>query len=226
MKTRDSKSKVYVHRKSPLTVVCKKKKIMKRIIIAVIVASAFSVHADQKLEKRVAELEKEVAELKATLAPILAEAKVKEIAEQQRIEAKKRMRKDSEIYSRDELREIEKLYQVANKQWRSQAGKDSLKELIKKYDKANRTGCALLYLGQMSKGEEQEKYLKQAIDDFSDCFYGDGVHVGAYARYYLAYHYKNGGDKSKAKKLFTELEEKYPNTINHKGKLLSTVIEN
>ena len=199
---------------------------MKRTIIAVIVASAFIAHADPKLEKRITELEKEVAELKTALAPVLIEVRAKEIAGQQRLEAKKRMRKDSEIYSRDELREIEKLYQVANKQWRSKEGRDSLKELIKKYDKANRTGCALLYLGQMSKGEEQEKYLKQAIEGFSDCFYGNGVQVGAYARYYLAYHYKNAGDKSKAKKMFAELEEEYPNAINHKGKLLSTVIEN
>jgi TolA-binding protein len=204
-----------------------KGKIMKKITTALIItaATACIVHADTKLEKRVAELEKEVAELKTALAPVMEKAKTEQIVAQERGKAKSRMRKDSEIYSRDELREIEKLYQVANKQWRSQAGKDSLKELIKKYDKANRTGCALLYLGQMSKGKEQEEYLKQAIDDFSDCFYGDGVQVGAYARYYLAYHYKNDGDESKAKKLFAELEKEYPNAINHKGKLLSNLIE-
>lgn len=205
---------------------CAERENMKRTIIAIIIASACIANASPNLEQRVAELEKEVAELKTALAPVLAEAKEKEIVTQQRTEAKKRMRKDSEVYSRDELREIEKLYQVANKQWRSQEGKDSLKELIKKYDKANRTGCALLYLGQMSKGEEREEYLKQAIDGFSDCFYGDGVQVGAYARYYLAYHYKELGKQNEANKLFEEISEKYPNAINHKGKLLVTLIEN
>ena len=198
---------------------------MKRIIIATVLASSFIVHANPNLEQRVEELEKEVAELKAALSPVLAGAKASEIADQQRTKAKERMRKDSEIYSSDELREIESLYQVANKQWRSQEGKDSLKELIKKYDKANRTGCALLYLGQMSKGKEREEYLKQAIDDFSDCFYGDGVQVGAYARYYLAYHYKESGEQNKADKLFAELEQQYPNAIDHKGNLLSDLIK-
>ena len=136
------------------------------------------------------------------------------------------MRKDSEIYSRDELKEIENLYQVANKQWRTEEGKDSLKKLINKYDKANRTGCALLYLGQMSKGEEREEYLKQTIADFSDCYYGDGVQVGAYARYYLAYHYKESGNTKKAAELFDEIGELYPNAIDHKAKLLSALIEN
>jgi uncharacterized protein YaiL (DUF2058 family) len=106
---------------------------MKRILIAVIVAGTFIAHADQKLEKRVTALEMEVAELKAALAPAMAEAKTKEIAAQQRAAAKKRMRKDSEVYSHDELREIENLYQVANKQWKTQEGKDSLKQLIEKY---------------------------------------------------------------------------------------------
>ena len=130
------------------------------------------------------------------------------------------MRKDYEIYSQDELREIETLYQVANKQWRTEEGKDSLKKLISKYDKANRTGCALLYLGQMSKGTEREAYLQQAIADFSDCFYGDGVQVGAYARYYLAYYYKESGDEKTSAELFVEITEKYPDAIDHKGNLL------
>ena len=80
---------------------------MKRTIIAIIIASACIANASPNLEQRVAELEKEVAELKTALAPVLAEAKEKEIVTQQRTEAKKRMLKDAEVYSRDELREIE-----------------------------------------------------------------------------------------------------------------------
>lgn len=208
---------------------CREENIVKKNVTAIVVAAVFCAgiaHADPKLEQRVADLEKEVAELKAALAPVMEKAKAEQIAAQQRSEARIRMRKDSEVYSQDELREIESLYQVANKQWKSQEGKDSLRELIKKYDQANRTGCALLYLGQMSKGEEREKYLKQAIADFSDCFYGDGVQVGAYARYYLAYHYKESGDEKKATELFEEISTLYPNAINHKGTLLSDLIGN
>ncbi len=198
---------------------------MKRIIIAVVFAGSLTVHANPALEQRVEALEKEVTELKAALAPVMAEAKAKEIAEQQLMKAKERMRKDFEIYSQDELMEIESLYQVANKQWNSQEGKDSLKELVGKYDKANRTGCALLYLAQMSQGEQREEYLKQAIGNFSDCYYGDGVQVGAFARYYLAHHYKEAGENSKAEVLFAELKTQYPDAIDHKGKLLQDLIK-
>lgn len=195
-------------------------------MVLVIAAGACIVRADdQQLEQRIAALEKEVADLKEALAPVIDQARMEQIVAEQHSAATKRMRRDSEIYSREELQEIENLYQVANKQWNSQEGKDSLKELIKKYDKANRTGCALLYLGQMSKGDEREKYLKQAIEDFSDCYYGDGVQVGAYARYYLAYHYKEIGEESKATKLFTEIREQYPDAIDHKGRLLLDMLD-
>jgi hypothetical protein len=199
---------------------------MKRMIPALLIAgiAAASVLGDTKLEKRVAELEKEMAELKEALAPVLEEARTKEVAEKQRLQARQRMRRDSEVYSRDQLREIEDLYQVANKQWRSQEGKESLEALIKKYDKANRTGCALLYLGRMSEGEDRRKYLKEAIEDYSDCYYGDGVQVGAYARFCLAHVYRDAGDSSKADRLFAEIRTDYPEAIDHSGRLLSTLM--
>jgi len=133
----------------------------------------------------------------------------------------------------DELKEIESLYQVANKNWKTdkekgtdrKKGKASLKELLSKYDKANRTGCALLYLGQMSNGEEREKYLKQAIEGFSDSYYGNGVQVGAYARYYLAYYYKETGDKKKAETICDEINKDYPNAVTHSGKPLSAGVD-
>ena len=168
----------------------------------------------QKLEKRVAELE-------AIVAPVVAKAQAGKMVERQRTKARERMRKDSAVYTREQLREIENLYQVANRKWRSQEGKDSLKQLIKKFDKANRTGCAMLYLGQMSKGKEKQKYLQKAIDDFSDCYYGDGVQVGAYARLHLAYYYKEKGEDKKAAKLFEEIASKYPDAIGHNGRPLS-----
>jgi hypothetical protein len=137
------------------------------------------------------------------------------------------MREDSDIYSQEELREIESLYQVANKKWRSEEGKDSLKKLVSKYSAANRTGCALLYLGQMSTGDEQINYLKQAIENFSDCFYGDGVQVGAYARFVLWYRYRNDGEKEKAAGIAEEIRINYPDAIDHRGRnvveLLKTV---
>ncbi len=203
---------------------------MRNIILALLVSLAATSALAQDgakltaLEKRVQKLEERIAELEASVAPVVAKAKTEKKVNHQRMKARERMRKDSAVYSRDQLREIESLYQVANKKWRSQEGKDSLKQLIEKFDKANRTGCALLYLGQMSKGKEKENYLQKAIDGFSDCYYGDGVQVGAYARYYLAYYYKENGQKEKMKELFEEIKSKYPDAINHKGRLLSDLM--
>jgi len=133
---------------------------------------------------------------------------------------RRRSAEDRKIYTLDQLREIEQLYQVANKQWRTPEAKESLKTLIAQYPKANRTGCALLYMGQMSSGEEKETYLKQAIKDFGDCFYGDGVQVGAYARYHLGHYYQSIGKKKEAKQLFDEIRKDYPTAVTHKGKAL------
>lgn len=177
------------------------------------------------LEKRVQQLEERIAALASSTAPAVKKATAEQRVDQQRTRARERMRKDSSVYSRDQLREIESLYQVANQKWRTQEGKKSLEQLIEKFDKANRTGCALLYLGQMSRGKEREEYLQKAIEGFSDCYYGNGVQVGAYARYYLAHHYKEDGQAEKAEELLKEIRSEYPDAINHKGRFLADFIE-
>jgi len=133
---------------------------------------------------------------------------------------RRRTAEDRKTYSPEELREIENLYQVANKLWKTPEAKTSLKVLIEKYPKSNRTGCAVQYMGQMSGGEEKEEYLKLAIKDFGDCYYGNGVQVGAYARFYLGYYYLEKGMKKEAQVLFDEIRKDYPDAISHKGKRL------
>ena len=197
-------------------------------VAALILATSFSMGQDSKrleaLEKRVQALEKRVSDLAASTAPVVAEAEAKRRVNIQVAKARKRMRQDATVYSHDDLKKIEELYQVANHKWRTQEGKESLKQLIEKYDKANRTGCALLYLGQMSQGKDRETYLQRAIDGFSDCYYGDGVQVGPYARFYLAHYYKANGNPEKANVLFNEINAKYPNAIDHKGRPLADLI--
>jgi len=213
-------------------------RITKSITLAIALCSC-SVMAQESvkiaaLEKRITALEERVAKLDNATAPMMKKLNAEQMKDDQRAKAKERMRKDLELYSRDELREIETLYQVANKNWKTdkakgtdrEKGKASLKELLSRYDKANRTGCALLYLGQMSQGEERESYLKQAIEGFSDCYYGDGVQVGAYARYYLGCYYKESGDQKKASALFDEIRNDYPNAVSHNGKPLVPVLDN
>ena len=138
----------------------------------------------------------------------------------QQAKAHKRMRQDAKTYSAQERQEIESLYQVANKKWKTQEARNSLKMLVDKYNKANRTGCAILYLGQMNRGDEQLGYFKQAIADFSDCFYGDGVQVGAYARLLLGQVYLRNGNTELAKTLFDEIRKDYPDSIDHRGNSL------
>ena len=53
----------------------------------------------------------------------------------------------------EQLGEIETLYQIANtKGKRSPEARESLKQLLEKYDKANRTGCATFISGRRVKG--------------------------------------------------------------------------
>jgi len=137
-----------------------------------------------------------------------------------RDKARKRMQQDAQMFSDDERREIETLYQVANKKWQTQEARDNLEKLVEKYKNANRTGCAILYLGQMSRNDEQIAYLKQAIADHSDCFFGDGVQVGAFARFLLGNVYLQKGNAEAANELFEELRTNYPEAIDHSGNSL------
>ena len=175
------------------------------------------------LKARVAALEARLATLEEALKPVMSELSAKQSREQNQQRARQRMREDREKYSDQQLREIESLYQVANKKWRTAEAQQSLEQLIGKYDKANRTGCAILYLGQMSTGDEKLKYLKQAIEH-GDCFYGDGVQVGAYARFHLAHHYLSQGKNAEAEKLFDEIRKEFPDAVDHKGNRLENAI--
>lgn len=138
----------------------------------------------------------------------------------QQIKARKRMQEDRQTFSDQELQEIESLYQVANKKWQTQEARDSLNKLVEKYKKANRTGCAILYLGQMNSGDQKIAYFKQAIADHSDCFYGDGVQVGAFARFLLGQAYLSSGKAEEAATLFEEIRKYYPDSVDHGGKSL------
>lgn len=138
--------------------------------------------------------------------------------------AKARFALDRKTYTPEQLKEIETLYQGVAKQAKSPEAQQNLKTLLEKYPKANRTGCALQYMGQVATGAEKEAYLKQAIKDFGDCYYGDGVQVAPYARLYLAVYYAKAGKQAEAKALFDEIRKDYPDAVNHKGKLLVEII--
>ena len=60
----------------------------------------------------------------------------------------------------------------------------------------------------------------QAIAGHGDCFYGDGVQVGAFARFLLGYVYHKSGDTEKAKPLFDEIRKDFPDAVDHRGRSL------
>ena len=190
----------------------------------------------QKLEARLAEVEKllaalmpkagEAAKGAAQSTPQAgagaAAAEQAPPAQRQRLQvhAKQRMRQDLQKHTPEQLREAEALYQVANKNWRTPEAEQSLEQMVAKYPNVNRTGCAVLYLAQYSRGEEQERLLKEAIEKYGDCFYGNGVQVGAYARLLLGGYYQQNGKEDLAKQQFDELRTKFPDAIGHRGESL------
>ena len=177
-------------------------------------------HADElsDMKKENESLKREVAELRRQVQS--GKSQNTTPATDRRAGIRAKYEEEKKTYSEEQLREIERLYQSANKDLKSPEAKKTLNTLIEKYPKANRTGCAVQYMGQMSTGEEKEKYLKLAIKDFGDCYYGSGVQVGAYARLHLAYYYKETGKEKESKVIFDEIRKDYSDAINHKGKLL------
>jgi TolA-binding protein len=137
-----------------------------------------------------------------------------------------RAAEDRRHYSTEQLQEIETLYQVANtKGKRTEEAKASLKQLLEKYDKANRTGCATLYLGQASEGAERLEYLTRAVEKFSDCYYFNGCQVGGYGRYVLALTLWEKGDKDKARALLAELRTTYKDATDHRGQPMGKIAD-
>jgi hypothetical protein len=184
------------------------------------------------LQERVRALEAQVADLQAKLAAASRQAPAANgpvdaaTLATIRNQARARMRADSKTYTREQLAEIEQLYQPSND--RAQRGtpavKASLEKLIAQYPKANRAGCAVLYLAQWAQGEERERLLKDAAEKYGDAFYGDGCQVGPYALFQLAAYYADSGAADNAKATYDTLRTKHATAIDHGGQTLVSQI--
>lgn len=172
------------------------------------------------MRERIAAMEKRISELEDEAG---SQKKLERLREENKTNARKRAAEDRQHYKPEELQEIESLYQVANKNWRTDEARESLKKLLEKYDKSNRTGCATLYMGQMSEGKDRIEYLTRAVEKFSDCYYLNGCQVGGYGRYVLALTLWQNGEKDKARALLGELKKKYKDTIDHKGRPMAEI---
>ncbi len=127
-----------------------------------------------------------------------------------RSRAQQRMHQDLAVYSTEDLRQLEELYQSANRNLRAPQAKAILQRVVKEFPKSNRAGSAVLYLAQLSSGTDREAYLKTAIEAHSDAWYGDGVQVGALARVQLAGFYAGEGRMAEAKVLAREVVGSFP----------------
>lgn len=190
----------------------------------------------QELQAQVKRLEARLAELERRVAPMLARQggggggaegaaepaaqNAQALLQKNQTRARERMRADLKKHKQDELRKAEELYQVANKNWRSEEAKQSLQQMVEQFPDINRTGCAVLYLGQYATGEERERLLTDAAEKYGDCYYGNGVQVGAYARFLLGLYYQENSQADKAKKLFDEIRTRYADATDHRGRSL------
>lgn len=177
-----------------------------------------------ELTERVAELERRLTELEERALPLIEQARKQQRRDKAKAAARARMRRDRGKYSPEVLGQVEQLYQTANKNWRSPATVAALEKLVNEYPDLNRTGCATLYLGQMTQGPEKVDYLTRAMTDFGDCYYGDGVNVGAYAAFQLACYHHQQGDLDQAQELFDEIKQDHPDAIDHQGRALVDAI--
>ena len=150
----------------------------------------------------------------------ISEAKLERIHRNNRRNAEEMMARDSRVVSAREMSELEQTYQIANRNTRSPEAMEALKKVLEKWPKTNRAGCAALYLGRWSQGEEQERYLKLAIDQYSKSYYLDGTSVGGFARFILGQIYKQAGKEADAKKLFDEIRKDYAEAEDHSDALL------
>ena len=173
-----------------------------------------------QLKQRVAQLEKQVQEISQLVEPLKAQLAIDTRRKVLRERFEKKTAQNQNKYTPEQLGEAENLYRVANQKWGSAEANESLQAMIKKYPDIDRTGCAVLYLAQTSQGEERARYLRDCIEKYNDCFYGDGVQVGVYARFLLAQDYKSKGEDKKAEALFPEIKTKYADAIDHNGNLL------
>ena len=138
-------------------------------------------------------------------------------------EARLRMAKDAIFYSEQERTEMEKLYQS----WSVKKGKEKHAIAItmqRRFPKSNRTGCAMLYLAQDNARQKRVDLLKQVIQNYGDCWYGNGVQVGAMARYLLFKTLMETGKQEEAEKYREELKTSCPDAIDHTGKRLSELL--
>lgn len=178
-----------------------------------------------QLTQRVAQLEKQVQEISQLVAPLKAQQAVDSRRKALRVRFEQKRAQDRDKYTPEQMRDAEELMRVADEKWGSPEAIESCQTIIKKYPDSDRAGCAMLYIAQNSPADERVKNLQDCIAKYNDCFYGDGVQVGAYARFLLVQDYRSKGEDKKAEALSTEIKTKHADSVDHNGNLLVDILK-
>jgi hypothetical protein len=142
--------------------------------------------------------------------------------------ARARVDAENAVFSAAELAEIEARYASAHMNGlpfvRRPDGEEILRDLVRRYPRANRAGCAVLQLAQVSTGARREQYLRQAIGQYDEAWFEDGVQVGALARAMLAVHLAGLGRFDEAERFASQLVSGFPGAIDHSGATLDDTL--
>lgn len=146
-----------------------------------------------------------------------------------RARAQDRLDADRLVYSTTELQDIEARYRSAHQELVPESLKPGaallLADLVDKYPRSTRAGCAVVELAQTSNGDVRRHYLALAIDRHSDAWCGNGVQVGALARALLAVSYADAGRFDEAERIAREMMQLFPDAVDSAGAPLDTVLE-
>ena len=179
----------------------------------------------EQLKAKNAALEERISEMEKILQPLQtqAEQQARQRAYRERFDRRREL--DLKKYTREQLTEAENMYAAAESKWNSPEYSESVKQMVQKFPDANRAGCLLLEFAQNTTGPDSEKCFKDCIEKYNDCYYGDGVQVGAFARFWLADYYSKTNENEKAAALYKEIKDNYSDAIDHNGQLLINLIK-
>lgn len=163
---------------------------------------------------RIVELESRVADLEQQLR---AKTRLDTLRENAKSLARARVARDTQIFTADQIHEIEVIYQEAKKLPTFTAVAEAMQPLFDRFPGSNRTGCAALYVGRQCEGAAREQWLRYAIERSSDCLFLDGTSVGGLARVLLAEDCFETGSPAEAVRLLGEVRTAYPQGIDFEG---------
>lgn len=146
----------------------------------------------------------------------------KQQLEKAKANAQRRNEEDRNRYTPLTLSMVEKTYQIANKSndYSSPDVRRAMEAVLSQCPGCNRAGCAVAYLGYGSTGAEAIRWYRMAVQRYDDCWWNDGVQVGAMARYRLMLELRKSGEQSEATALEKELRQRYADALHHDGTLL------